>query len=187
MAQTDDDLRELAIRSAGGDMDAFERLVTAVHGRLAAFLMLIGVPEHDVADLAQETYLALYQNLVRFDPEHSFAARMRGIARNVAFKHYRSTRSRAEAADRFRAYVRERFESGERLSAWESARRDRLRRCIDALPDDQRTAVTLRYGSDAPASSIGDALGQGAASVRKTLTRARLALRRCLEGAGSPA
>jgi RNA polymerase sigma-70 factor (ECF subfamily) len=61
-------------------------------------------------------------------------------------------------------------------SAEHAARLD-LRQAIDALPQDQRLAVILRYYVGLDATEISAATGQPSATVRSHLHRARAALR----------
>jgi RNA polymerase sigma-70 factor (ECF subfamily) len=52
-----------------------------------------------------------------------------------------------------------------------NAREDRLMAALEQLPEDQRTALRLRYIDQLPSKDIADVLGKSDAAVRVMLTR----------------
>jgi RNA polymerase sigma-70 factor (ECF subfamily) len=56
-----------------------------------------------------------------------------------------------------------------------------LRHCLDALTENSRRIVHLRYVDDMKSSRIAKALGRNVESIYRALTRAHVALRECME------
>jgi len=180
--QADNDLRELAGKVAEGDVDAAERLFRALHGHLVSFLYLIGIPDGDIDDVAQQTAIQLYRSLPRYRQNEPFLPWLRAIARNMA-GHFWRTRARQEHRhEQFRHFVQTRIEQDDAAAARAAVRGDQLRHCVERLPEPQRRLLRLRYEEGLNAARIAERLSRNGAAVRKMLARVREALRDCLRG-----
>ena len=69
---------------AGGDDRALNRLMDRWQGPLRSFLHRYTQNEHDALDLAQETFVRVYQHRTRFRPGARFSTWMFQIALNLA-------------------------------------------------------------------------------------------------------
>lgn len=74
------DDRKWVQAARGGSSEAFSHLVTLHQAALIAFLRKICVNSAEAEDIAQETFLFVWHELSRFDPERNFRAWLFGIA-----------------------------------------------------------------------------------------------------------
>jgi RNA polymerase sigma-70 factor (ECF subfamily) len=75
-------LDDLPARAAGGDADAFGRLMQATKSDLYRFVRRYVGDAEETYDLMQETYAAAWLAIRRYDPERSFETWLRAIAIN---------------------------------------------------------------------------------------------------------
>jgi len=73
---------DLAARAAGGDADAFGRLMQATKSDLYRFVRRYVGDAEETYDLMQETYAAAWLAIRRYDPERPFETWLRAIAIN---------------------------------------------------------------------------------------------------------
>ena len=168
---------ELARLAQAGSLPAFEELVLRYEGRLFRFLAQGTRNESDAADLAQETLVAVYQNLERFNPARSFASWVFTIARRRQIDYFRA-RGRARETqeeepidedDPARQLTREE----ERAKLWDCARA--------TLGGAEYQALWLKYTEDLSVAEIAVVLGRTQVHVKVMLFRARGALAVALE------
>ncbi len=80
---------ELMIRLAKGEDPALNELMDRWGGRVAAFLHRMTGQRETGADLAQETFVKLYQSSARYKPGGNFSSYLFSIASNLARNHAR--------------------------------------------------------------------------------------------------
>jgi len=177
-AVEDRELRAWARVAAEGDLDAAEKLIRGLHAHLHSFLHLLGVPERDIDDVAQDVTLTMYRGLARYDSSEPFLPWLRGIARNVVATYWRGSARYEARLGALRQRVSEELERDER--AW-CPELDRLKACVSKLQQRQRTIVERHYFDGETSSVIAKALGIGASAIRKALMGIRAALRKCVE------
>src|SRR5574338_65610 len=84
----------LVEEARGGDRDAFGDLVVRYERRLIRVIMRF-VPDQELArDLAQETFLRVYERLDQFDPSRRFGPWLFRIGVNLALDYLRKRRRR---------------------------------------------------------------------------------------------
>ncbi|MBN1670165.1 MAG: sigma-70 family RNA polymerase sigma factor [Kiritimatiellae bacterium] len=181
MSAEDAELRDLASAAADGNLDAAERLFQGVHGYLFSFLYVLGIPDAEIADVAQQTAIELYKSLFRYSAEKPFLPWMRSIARHMAGKYWRARARREKRLDSFRKFVVARLEKHPQRDRLCDIASERLRRCIDELPEKHRHLVLLRYGEGHTAEQIAERQNRTGSAVRKSLSRVREDLRKCVE------
>ena len=76
--------QELMARLASGDDLALNELMNRWRGRIASFLYRMTTCVETAADLAQETFVKLYQTRLRYRPEAKFSTYLFAIANNLA-------------------------------------------------------------------------------------------------------
>jgi RNA polymerase sigma-70 factor (ECF subfamily) len=158
----------------------FHRLWAAAEPAVRGFLHgLVGDPAA-VDDLVQETALALYEQLDRYDPERPFVALALGVARNKTKNHWRGRARRHEqeladvALDALAA-------AAQRIDADLDRERRALGECLRAIQGRNREVLERHYhGGEAPAD-IAASLGLRTDHIHTLLSRIRAALRRCVE------
>lgn len=161
----------------------FEILIRENADMLLAYLRSVVRDEHAVDDLFQESMLVAWRKIEQYDRERPFGAWLRGIARNLALAYFRDRERQDQPLDEASLeWLETRFAQvhalsgdtlGEKLSA--------LRDCVQALPEEYRQPVQLRYAESLSVSEIGNTLKLATETLKKRLTRAKLRLADCLE------
>jgi RNA polymerase sigma-70 factor (ECF subfamily) len=168
----------------------FTRVVRDTHWRIRAYIAGLGVPVSEVDDVAQETFLALYEGWSGIPSDVPIEQWLKGIARNQCFK---SHRAKGRYAERLRelAEILEDVDVEDPVVTTGRAWREALKRCMAKLSAKQKKMVTLKYVAQERADAIAAAVGSTAGSVRVALFRIRTTLRDCVlnkwsEEAGAP-
>lgn len=74
---------ELAAAAAGGDAEAFDRLVESHAPRLLRWLVATGTAHHDAEDAVQEAFIRAHRAIARYDPRWAFSTWLFTIAHRV--------------------------------------------------------------------------------------------------------
>ncbi len=159
---------------------AFRREFDARYAPLARYLArLLGEPE-SAADLAQETFVRLFQRgSMPDDP----AAWLVSVAHNLMRNERQQIVRRRRLLEQRAGELAPSESSGSADAALEVRDvRANVRRALDALPERERQMLLLRYEGFSY-REIAHALGMNEASVGTLLARAKTALRDALGGA----
>ncbi|MDK1032600.1 MAG: sigma-70 family RNA polymerase sigma factor, partial [Planctomycetia bacterium] len=162
---------ELACQAQGGSSASFAALVTRFEGRLLKYLERRTQTVQDAEDLVQETFLKAYRNLARYEPKRRFSTWLFTIATRSASNHHRSQRRRARVAD-IEPHDADASPPDEALSRHEE--RESLWALVaNVLPQDQHTALWLRYVEDMSVKEIAGVMGKTRVHVKVILYRGR--------------
>ncbi len=169
--------RELVALAKRGDRVALGRLLRRHQRRVFALGLRWLRNADDADDLVQETFVRVWQSIVRFDEARPFAPWLVTIAVNRA-KTKLARRRPTEEVDESIVW-----EGPSPLENAESAilARD-VRLAVDALPEDQRNVLHLRAVEGFSYAEIAAALQIPTGTVMSRLARAREAVRRRLAG-----
>ncbi len=176
-------------RSARGDADSFNQLITRWERPIYALAYRVIGHEQDARDVCQETFLRAFRGITAFKGQAKFSSWLYRIALNLCRDWMRRERrtpvvQAPEGVD-LTELVSERgpSESIEDVVA----RRDLSRlvaRAMRALSDEQRTAVVLKEYQGLTFQEIADLLGCPLSTVKTRLYQGLTLLRRQLEDAG---
>jgi RNA polymerase sigma-70 factor (ECF subfamily) len=186
-ANDEQDRADMARLNAGHDA-ALNSLMGRHGERLFHYLLRQLNNESEAADLAQDTFVRVYQNRARFNPTHKFSTWLYTIATNLLKDRFR-WRTRhpevsldAESQDGSSLkdpLVENAASPTERIAVEERA--SEVRKAIAALPDELRTALLLSEYEDLSHAEVGAVLNCSAKAVETRLYRARTILRKRLE------
>jgi RNA polymerase sigma-70 factor (ECF subfamily) len=185
-AQEDPDA-ELVEKAQGGDLDAFEELVTR-HSR-RVFRALIGIVGNveEARDAMQDTFLKTFQHISSFQRRSKFSTWLLTIASNTGFQRLRD-REPVESLDNAGAetegdfhprQVRTWADNPEQLYS-ASERRRLVEQGMLRLPAKYRVVLVLRDIEQLSTEDAATALGLGIPAIKSRLCRARLMLREAL-------
>ena len=171
------------LRLSAGEDRALDELMSRWSSRLTGFLVRLTSDSSVSRDLAQETFVRLYQARERFRPGGTFKALLFQIASNLARNHA-SWKSRhpetsidreefPEPSSPEHADPSHNAEAGETAAAVGDAVRD--------LPEDLRTPLVLSVYEELEHKQIGEILGCSAKAVEMRIYRARNLLRESLK------
>lgn len=180
--------QQLVERAQRGDTRAFDLLVKKYQHKIIG---LIGRYVHDhaeVHDVAQEAFIKAYRALGKFRADSAFYTWMYRIAINTAKNHLVSRGRRPPGSDMDIVDAEIVDQSG-RLSDIESPEasiaRDQLEaavfEAIDNLPEDLRTAITLREFDGLSYEDIAQIMDCPVGTVRSRIFRAREAVDRHIQ------
>ena len=175
--------QELVKRVQAGDKTAFDVLVRKYQHKIGNLVSRYVRDSAEVHDVTQEAFLKAYRALPRFRGDSAFYTWLYRIAINTA-KNYLVARDRRPPTGDIDAEDAVHFESAGALRENATPERllmkDELEKtvyaAIDALPDDLRTAITLREMEGLSYEEIADVMACPVGTVRSRIFRAREAI-----------
>ena len=172
-----DDMAQLVERSHGGDPVAQGRLADSIRGLVQASARRAVQDPHDVEDLSQNIFLAVFRGLRTFRGESHFRTWLVTVARNEGRKFLRTRMRRDDP-------VRDADREPDALAApWQDRMEaKRMARALQQLPDAERHALERVVFDGLSYAEAAHALGCSAGAVRGRVYRARRELRRHLQG-----
>lgn len=162
---------ELAARSQQGEKEAFSLLVTRYSNRLFNFLRRRTPSDADAEDLTQDTFVRAWTKIGTYKLGMRFSTWLYTIGSHLAATRARAKRlpiSGTILAEPAAAMVSADGVDDLALRLWKAA--------DEILPDDQRSAVWLRYAEDLGVPEIARVLGKSRVNIRVMLFRARRTL-----------
>ena len=174
----------LAACAAAGDQAACRRLMQRHLAPILRYAARLLADSAEAEDVAQETFLRLWQRLDRWPADGSgLAAWLFRVAHNLCIDRIR--RRRTVPMDDAAEPVDDRPDAAQDLMRRE---RDRaVERAIQALPERQRAALLLCHHEGLSNAETARVLDIGVEAVESLLARARRTLRRCLTAAEAEA
>jgi RNA polymerase sigma-70 factor (ECF subfamily) len=173
----------LVQRLRDGDTHAGQVLVERHCQALMRYLRRLSGSDQLAEELHQQTWLSVLDHIDRFSSrsvDGGFRAWLFRIATNKANDYWRS-QGRERAAKQGMALVvdQQDRQAGHRLEATEEA--IRLRRAIDALPENQKQVVLMRYYSGMKFVQIAQVLGCPLNTALGRMHKAMLKLKQLME------
>lgn len=178
---------QLVARAQEGDKRAFELLVRKYQYKIIQLVSRL-VGDADAPDVAQETFIKAYRALNGFKGNSAFYTWLYRIAINTA-KNYLVSRGRRPPDSDVSSEDAEFYDGDHGLKDLESPERSLLRdeiegtvhRTIQQLPEDLRTALTLREFDGLSYEDIASVMQCPVGTVRSRIFRAREAIDKALQ------
>ena len=175
--------KQLVARVQKGDSRAFDMLVLKYQHKIFSLIGRYVNDADEVQDVAQEAFIKAYRALPRFRGESAFYTWLYRIAINTA-KNYLVARSRRPPGTDVDIADAEQYEAGGALRDIENPEnalygaelKAVVEAAINELPDDLRTAVTLREFDGLSYEDIADVMDCPVGTVRSRIFRAREAI-----------
>jgi len=178
--KTDQQLVELVQQ---GNKAAFDLLVRKYQHKVLSLVSRFVKNQSDVPDIAQEAFIKAYRALPNFRGESAFYTWLYRIAVNTAKNHLAAQKRRPSTSD-LDIEESEFFDDADKLR--ESASPERLLltselrnvviKTLEALPEDLRTAISLRELDGMSYEDIANVMECPVGTVRSRIFRAREAL-----------
>jgi len=160
--------------------EQFMRLFLQSERELLRYVMVLVPSVADARDVLQETALALWRQIDKYDPARPFVPWACRFALNEARMFLRSEgrrRRRFLQEDLVALLEDRRIE----LAAELDDRRRHLRDCLERLPPNQRGLIRGYYFDDESVANLAARLGRTVDAVYKSLQRVRHVLQQCIE------
>ncbi|HUU15208.1 MAG TPA: sigma-70 family RNA polymerase sigma factor [Terriglobia bacterium] len=181
---------ELMLAVRRGDASSFEELLHRYRGPLVGYFSRMLRDPAMAEDLAQETFMRVYQARERYEPDAKFTTWLYRIATNLALNALRDRKEvtppfeqdfEGEASEpRDASRIPDARPTAEQ-ALMESERQRIIRQAVESLPERQRAAVVLHKYQDVDYRQIAKVLGVSESAVKSMLFRAYEALRLRLE------
>ena len=142
----DEEIAEVIRKVLAGDAAEFALLVREFGLPVRSFIHARIRNSADAEDLAQESFIAAFRGLAKFQIGQPFEAWLIGIARHRVLGHFRSTERRHSANQKFReeclARLGEELHTIEEETGHEPLKR--LMDCVEKLPERMRQVIRAR-------------------------------------------
>jgi RNA polymerase sigma-70 factor (ECF subfamily) len=173
--------QQLVERAQRGDKRAFELLVAKYQRKLGRLLSRMVRDPAEVEDVTQEAFIKAYRALPSFRGDSAFYTWLYRIAINTAKNYLVALGRRAPTSTEFDNEDAENFEEAEALrdSATPESEMhgkqiaETVNRAMEALPEDLRTAITLREIDGLSYEEIATLMNCPIGTVRSRIFRAR--------------
>ncbi len=175
--------KQLVLRVQKGDRKAFDLLVLKYQQKIMSLISRYVNDADEVQDVAQEAFIKAYRALPGFRGDSAFYTWLYRIAINTAKNHLVS-RSRRPPGTDVDVEDAQFMDSADGLRDSETPEnalfgeelRVTVNRALEALPDDLRTAVTLREFDGLSYEEIAEVMECPVGTVRSRIFRAREAI-----------
>lgn len=169
----------LVERVQQGDKKAFNLLVARYQNKVAGLLTRY-VPQNDIPDVVQESFIKAYRSLDSFRGDSAFYTWLYRIAVNTA-KNYLTAQGRRPPTEDILAEDAESYEMGGNLREMDTPENEMLSNelrkivfdTINSLQEDLRTAITLREMEGLSYEDIAEIMACPVGTVRSRIFRAR--------------
>lgn len=173
----------LVERVQAGDKAAFDVLVQKYQSKIIQLANRYVHDQDEAMDIAQEAFIKAYKALGRFRGDSAFYTWIYRIAINTAKNHLVASSRRPPRAD-IDAAEAEQYDSATGLKEYATPERmllkdeikETIAGAIESLPDDLRTAITLRELEGMSYEEIAQAMDCPIGTVRSRIFRARDAI-----------
>ena len=182
MAQGDREIdQQLVERAQKGDKRAFDLLVVKYQRKLTRLLSRFIRNASEVDDVAQEAFIKAYRALPSFRGESAFYTWLYRIGINTAKNYLVAMGRRAPTSTGLDAEEAETFDDNDRLRDMNTPEAELMSKqmasvvneTLRTLPDELRTAITLREIEGLSYEEIAEAMNCPIGTVRSRIFRAR--------------
>jgi RNA polymerase sigma-70 factor (ECF subfamily) len=176
--------QQLVERAQRGDKHAYELLVAKYQRRLARLISRFVRDASEVEDVTQDAFIKAYRSLPTFRGESAFYTWLYRIGINTAKNHLLGLKRRPPTSTQFDSDEAEGFEDAGLLHEVNTPENELMSKqvvavvnsSLDELPDDLRTALTLREIEGLSYEEIADVMNCPIGTVRSRIFRAREAI-----------
>lgn len=162
------------------DRNSFDAIVRDTQAHIRAYIAGLGVPRHDVDDVAQDVYVELYRFSDRIPANVPPKQWLKGIARNLCMNYFRRSGRRQRLQREALVEIFLRAERKESPALSEGPVRRALDGCCEKLSPESQRLLALRYEQELASHQIAERIQSTAEAVRIALFRIRTTLKACI-------
>ncbi|MFE9763128.1 sigma-70 family RNA polymerase sigma factor [Streptomyces sp. NPDC005808] len=183
-SSADESITAWALAARGGDPDAVERFVRALHRDVVRYVAHLSSDPQAADDLAQDTFLRALGSLHRFEGRSSARAWLLSIARRAVIDSFRHAAARPRLSDTRDWQLATELAQPCDLPGFDEG--IALLDLLAALPDERREAFVLTQLMGLPYAEAAALSDCPIGTVRSRVARARATMVALLAEAGEP-
>ena len=182
----DDDIK-LMLELKAGDKAAFDRLLDKYEKPIINYIYRFTGSREDSKDLAQDTFIRVYNAATNYNPSAKFTTWLYRIAFNISIDYLRRRKASGNPASLDEEFeieggkFKEQIADGNIANALETAENEEknieIQKALRTLPENQRAAIVLKIYEEKTYAEIAAIIGVSVASVESLIFRARTALK----------
>ena len=186
----DEDIK-LMLALKAGDKKAFESLLEKYEKPIINYIYRFTGSKEDAKDLAQDTFVKVYNAAANYNPSAKFTTWLYRIASNISIDYLRRRKASGnpasidETLESEGGKFKEQFADGRVMNALETAekkeRDTEIQKALLSLSENQRAAVVLKIYEEKSYAEIASIIGVSVGSVESLIFRGRMALRERLK------
>lgn len=184
----DDPHAALMVRFQNGDDNAFDELIEKFKGSVFNYVLRQVGNEADAEDIAQNVFVQVYKSAPKYKPTAKFTTWLFTIARNLCLNEFRrrgrhplqsldGMSAEGEDGDAIPVQMADASAPSPTAQTLENERKRQIQAAIQALPENQRTALLLYCYEDLPYEEIARVLDTSVSATKSLIHRARLTLK----------
>ena len=172
---------ELITRVRGGETQLYGELVRRYRPDVRKIALLMLADGLVTENVVQQTFINAYERLHDFRRGEEFGHWVKAIARNLVRDELKkSSRERGRMA-LYRDYLIAKLSTEDQGERREQILVEALSHCRAKLPSVAARAIELRYERELAFDEVASAIGRSAEATRQIVTRARIALKVCIQ------
>jgi RNA polymerase sigma-70 factor (ECF subfamily) len=180
-ATSDRSADELITRVRAGETHTYAELVRRHRSEVRKVALLMLADGLVTENIVQQTFINAYERLDDFRRGEDFGHWVKAIARNLVRDELKkSSRERGRMA-LYRDYLIAKLSTEDQGERREQILVEALTHCRGKLPAVAAQAIELRYDRELPFDEVAAAIGRSAEATRQIVTRARIALKACIQ------
>ena len=164
--------------NANDGTKVFIGLVLSAQRDIYAFILSLTVSPSDADDILQETLAVMWSKFDEFKVGTNFAAWGKQIARYKVMDYQRKNRTSKFCFD---SDVLKLIESKSGQIDDLSDRNEAMKKCLQRLPEKQKSVLNMRYGLDMSFKQIASKYGVSKQSVHRMISRIHASLAKCIK------
>lgn len=186
MSEVDEDIK-LMLELKAGQRAAFDRLLDKYEKSIINYIFRFTGSKEDAEDLAQETFIKVYNAAAKYTPSAKFTTWLYRIASNVSIDYLRkrkkllNTSSLDEQLETEQGIIKKEIADIREGSVLDKTEKDEknneIHKALLSLPDNQRSAIVLKIYDDKSYIDIALIMGMSVSSVESLIFRARQTLK----------
>ncbi len=185
------ELAQLLAQAQGGDVAAFERLISLYQGKIYGFARAFTSDKEQASDVTQEALIKIYRSLGGFRYQSSLLTWIFRIVKNVFLDHYKSRRTKERKLEQPLEVTGEpasvaTSDPGPEAQLLQSEERQALWTALQEVPEVFRTVLVLADMQGLSYEEVAAIVGAPVGTVKSRLNRGREALRVVLTRSNSP-
>jgi RNA polymerase sigma-70 factor (ECF subfamily) len=175
------DTDDLIRRILAGETALYGVIVRTFSPDVLRIVILMLADRVQTENIVQQTFVNAFEHLHEFRIGEDFGRWVRTIARNLVRDELRRSMREKGRMARYRSYLLSKFSADDQGEKREQLLTEVLGNCRGKLNPLAAQALRLRYEEELPFNEVAAAIGRSPDATRQIVSRARVALRTCMQ------